>query len=318
MSETSTDGPEASYARPESVAEAVERLQSREAATVLAGGQTLMLLAQNGVRSFDSVVDISGIEDLQGVEDCQETATVGAAATYAELAASDLAAGAVRDAVAGIADRQVRNLGTVGGAVASGQKALDIVAAVRCFDAELGLVGPDGRRTLPIEEFYRPAEAADANAAPVRRDFIDTVPTELGESELLVDVSLARPARERSGSAYRKQTNVAGGWTAAGAGARVTLTPDGERIEDARVALAAVAPTAVRAPTVESALVDEHPTDDAVAAAAGRVEVDIDPPDDPGASSRYRSAVAETLTRRALSDALERARSDEMREERSQ
>jgi len=317
MSGSDAGASEAIYARPDSVEEAVEQLQAREDATVLAGGQTLMLLARSGARSLDAVVDVSGVDDLQRIEDDPdaETATVGAATTYAELAASGLCAdaGAIDDAVAGIADRQVRNLGTVGGAVASGQRALDIVAAFRCFDAELGLVGPDGRRTLTIGGFYQPADADtdavdDADAAQGRRDYVDTVPTELGPAELVVGITLARPTRERSGSAYRKQTNVVGGWTAAGAAARVTLSPDDERIEDVRVALAAVAPTAVRAPAVEDALVDEPPTDEAVSAAASRVSEDVDPPDEPGASSRYRSAVAETLARRALSDAIERAR----------
>jgi len=319
MSGSDAGASETFYARPDSIEEAVERLQTREDATVLAGGQTLMLLARNGTRSLDAVVDVSGVEELHGVKEDPEaeTATAGAGTTYTEMAASDLCAdaGAIDDAVAGIADRQVRNLGTVGGAVVSGQKALDVVAVFLCFDAELELVGPDGRRTLPIDDFYRPAVSdtdavadADAIPAPERRDFIDTVPTELKPTELVVEISLARPARDRSGSTYRKQTNVAGGWTAAGAATRVTLSPDGERIEDVRVALAAVAPTAVRAPSVEDVLVDERPTDEAISAAAGRVSEDVDPPDDPGALSQYRSSVAETLTRRALTDAIERAR----------
>ena len=76
---------------------------------------------------------------------------------------------------------------------------------------------------------------------------------------------------------------------------------------DVRVALFGVAPTAVRSPRAEQALLGQQPGEEAIAAAAAEIVNDIEPPPDIHASSAYRVYVATNLVRRALTEAARRA-----------
>lgn len=313
---------ESTYHAPGSVREAVALLANADDATVVAGGQTVMLLMQAGALRPSTVVDVSGIDELVGVcvdgddegaagdgggSSNETRVSIGAATTYADLLADDLtdAVGALGDAVAGIADTQVRNMGTVGGAVASGEAALDLIPVLLCLEATVRLRGPRGRRTVELAEFYR---ADAASAPPVRSNFVDSVPTAMAEDELLTGVTVdCHGGASGWASAYRKQTTVAGGSTTAGVAAAVALDAAGERFESVRVGVAALAATGVRAEAVESALVGAPVGGGAVESALDHLEEDVDPSADHTGSAAYRLSVGRTLARRTIADAVERA-----------
>jgi CO/xanthine dehydrogenase FAD-binding subunit len=129
--------------------------------------------------------------------------------------------------------------------------------------------------------------------------------TDLEGDELIEAITFRRSAR--SGSTYEKHSNVKGGWSTVGVGATVTLSKSGDRIDEVSVALAAVSDTPIRAPSVEEFLGESAISKEMIARAAAAVENDIDPLDDVSGSARYKQRLAETLTRRALTSAVERA-----------
>ena len=113
---------EVEYAKPKSVAEALELLAANDGARALAGGQTLINVMKARAASPDMVVDLNGLGELKGIELAADgTLTFGAMTTYTELmrSAEAKARPILGEVCATIADVQVRNRGTIGGNVCS-------------------------------------------------------------------------------------------------------------------------------------------------------------------------------------------------------
>jgi len=286
-----TGGTETEYHQPETIAAACRRLREVEGrARVVAGGQTLLPLVRQGMVDADAFVDVSAVPALSGVSVEDGRATIGATTTYAELADHDLGdrVAALGEACTAVADRQVRALGTVGGAVAHGDPTFDLLAPLCALDAAVGLADPDGRRRLLLEEFL-----------------IGHLRTDRCEDELVTDVTVERSDPARAGSAYECHATDGSGRATAGVAAVVTLA-DGA-VETARVACSAVADTPLRAHAVEDALVGEPATADAIATASERVGESIDPIDDEAGSAAYKRLLTATLAERSLLAAVDRA-----------
>lgn len=282
---------EADYDRPETVEAACRRLRDADGrARVVAGGQTLMPLVRQGLVDADAFVDVSAIPALSGVASEDGRATIGATTTYAELADHELSdrVAALGEACAVVADRQVRSLGTVGGAVAHGDPSFDLLAPLRALDAEVRLASPEGRRRVPLDAFL-----------------VGHLRTDRREDELVTGVTVERPEPDRTGSAYERHAAVESGRATAGVAARVALA-DGA-FETVRVACSGVADTPARAHAIENVLAGEAATAEVVAAASEHVDEAIDPIDDEAGSAAYKRRLAATLAERSLLTAVDRA-----------
>ena len=257
---------------------------------IVAGGQSLMLLLRQGLLNPELLIDISDVPAYNTISIAADRVTIGATTTYTQLESHEVSSmfQLLGDAVSVIADSQIRNLGTIGGALGHADPALDILPPLLCLDAAVQIGGPQGMRTVPLEEFCE-----------------GYMMTDLEGDELIEAITFRRSAR--SGSVYEKHSNVKGGWSTVGVGATVTLSNSGDRIDEASVALAAVSDTPVRAPSVEELLGESAISKEMIARAAAAVENDIDPLDDVSGSARYKQRLAQTLTRRALTGAVERA-----------
>ena len=138
------------YTRASSVEEALGILASDEGAKLIAGGQSLLPLMKLRLAQPARLVDIGRLPELRGVSKLDDgRLSVGALTTYAELMDSPAVHLAVlRDVLPTIADVQVRNRGTVGGAVAHADPAADLPAALLALDAELVIVSSSGTRNV--------------------------------------------------------------------------------------------------------------------------------------------------------------------------
>lgn len=141
------------YLRAASVPQASERLRSQPSARLLAGGQSL--IASMKLRLTDPVelIDLSGIASLSGIQIDGQSVTVGAMTRHAEVASSAELQGALPSLAAlagGIADRMVRNMGTLGGSVANNDPAADYPAAVLALDATV----ITDRRHIAADAFF--------------------------------------------------------------------------------------------------------------------------------------------------------------------
>lgn len=279
-----------SYHRPGSIPAVHRRLDGADGETaVIAGGQTLSLLLGRGDIDPDALVDVSGMPALSGVSVGSERTEIGAATTYGAIADHEMSdrVAALGDACGVIADRQIRNQGTVGGAVCHADPTLDIVAVLRSLDATLRIGSVAGRRTVSLGEFL-----------------IGRTRTGLGESELLETISVAVPG-DRTGTAYEKHSAIEAGWATVGAAAWVTV--ESAAITEARVALTSVGNTTVRAPSVEAELLGRRPTRAVISEASEAVTDDVDPVSDRSGSAAYKRRLAPIIVERSLDKACRRA-----------
>ncbi len=267
------------YVRASSLDEALGLLRSSGEAKVLAGGQSLIPLLKFRLAHPGTLVDIGGLRELAGIDRDGDGWRIGALATYRDLLDHEELCRAfplLVDAVNDIGDTQVRNRGTVGGAIAHADPALDFPAVALALDAEVLIRGTGGERSTPLDGFFGGAFT-----------------TGLGTGELIVGIRLPDlPAG--AGTGWSALSQAASGYSVAGAAAVVA---DGH----VRVAVSGVGEMPYRATAVEDALLGGA---DAAAAAAHATDGEV-VASDIHADAEYRAAVAAVQVRRAI----ERARS---------
>jgi carbon-monoxide dehydrogenase medium subunit len=282
------------YVAPSSLKEVLEVLARHgERARALAGGTDLFLRMERGGWVPEVIVDIKSIPGLAEIRyDPSQGLRLGALALHGDVASHP----AVRDKYPALAlgagwvgGPQMRNRGTVGGNLCNASPAADTASPLIVYGAHVRLASARGERSLPLEEFF---------AGPGK--------TVLVPGELLVDVVVPAPA-PRSGGDYQRRTRTAMDIAVVGAAAAVTLN-GGSTCTEARVCLASVAPTPLRAAAAEAVLRGRELTAERISEAARAAAAEARPIDDVRASASYRRAMVEVLTRRALHNALARAR----------
>jgi carbon-monoxide dehydrogenase medium subunit len=281
------------YAKPQSIDDAIRALTNAPAgARVLAGGTDLLVQLRAGHVRPPVIVDLKGIAELRRIEVTATGFRIGAAVAGAELGEHAQFAAewpGVTEAFHLIGSTQIQGRATMGGNLCNASPAADSVPALIAAGAVLRVAGPAGERELAAEALQ---------LGPGRHA--------LAPGEVLVAIAL--PARApRSGDAYlrlipRTEMDIA----VAGAGVWLALDAD-RRVSQARVALGAVAPTALRVDAAAQALIGSRLEDDALARLAAAASAACRPIDDKRGTAAYRTRVAGVLARRASAIAYERA-----------
>ncbi|MBN8992129.1 MAG: FAD binding domain-containing protein [Rhizobiales bacterium] len=181
------------YIRAASLAEAERLLGSDPEAKLLAGGQTLLPAWKHGLNAPSLLIDLQDIGGLSELSIERDTITVGAMARHAKVARlEDSGATGLAMLAAGIADPQVRNLGTIGGSIANNDPAADYPAAVLGLNATV----ITNRRAIAADRF-----------------FTDLFSTALEPDEIIVAVRFPKVLR----AGYFKVANPASGYVTVGA-----------------------------------------------------------------------------------------------------
>src|ERR687888_2308462 len=148
---------EVEYARAASVQDAVRLLSEHEGARALAGGQTLINVMKARAASPDALIDLQDLSELKQIDLAGDgTLTLGAMVTYSEVleSAEARARPILGEVCAQIADVQVRNRGTLGGNVCSNDPTNHLPPLMVALGATMAIVGRDGDRTVPADEFF--------------------------------------------------------------------------------------------------------------------------------------------------------------------
>ena len=283
------------YARAGSLDDALDLLEQARAddeeAKLLAGGQSLLPMMKLRLAVPQSLIDIGGLAELTGVTNGgADGTTIGAVTTYRALARDPHVAGrlpAMTDALAVLADPQVRARGTIGGAVAHGDPASDMPAVLLALDAQVVITARGGSRVVTLDDFLQGVFATD-----------------LATGEIVTAITL--PPGAAAGSAYEKFEQPASHLPLAGVCAVVAV--ENEAITSAKVAVTGIASRPFRARHSERALISAPVAHDSIAAAAASVADGVRPLSDQHASGPFRVHLAQVLTRRALTRAIARAR----------
>jgi len=141
------------YQRASSLTDAAAKLRASPDGRALAGGMTLLPTMKLGLAQPSHLIDLGAIADLRGIRRGGDRLVIGAMTTHAAVAASADVSGAIpalAALAAAIGDPQVRNRGTLGGAVANNDPAADYPAAVLGLDATV----QTDRRSIPADKFF--------------------------------------------------------------------------------------------------------------------------------------------------------------------
>lgn len=242
-----------------------------------AGGTDLMVLLELGKLEPRRFLSLWHLAELRGIEQQPQHVTLGALTTYTDVRRTlarefPLLAQAAAE-TGGVA---TQNRGTLAGNIANASPAADSPPALLCYDAELELVSAAGARWRPYHGFHSGYKQMD------RRP-----------DEIIRRIRLSRAMRDWT-QYFRKV-----GTRRAQAIAKVTFAGaarmrDG-RVEDARIALASVAPAVVRCVKTESLLRGNALTPELVRAAQQELAGEIAPIDDFRSTASYRRRVAQNL-----------------------
>ena len=280
------------YAAPTTVDEAVGLLASDADARVFAGATDLIPQIRSGRPEPSVLIDLKKIDRLIGSSESGGSWTVGAATPTSTLTADAAFSGAfpgLSEASGLIGSDQIQNRSSWGGNLCNASPAADSVPALVANGVRAVIAGSNGERTVAVE---------DVVTGPGQ--------TSLADDEFVVEFEVDAPAANTSDAYLRMIPRTEMDIAVVGAAVRVTM--DGDTCTSATVALGAVAPTVVRVPDAEAALVGstlDDATLDAVAAAASAA---CNPIDDKRGTIDYRRQVAGVLAKRAANIAAERAR----------
>jgi carbon-monoxide dehydrogenase medium subunit len=282
------------YEAPNSVESAVGLLAGeRGQAYVLAGGTDLLVRLRSGFIEPDLIVDVKGIDRLNSITPENGGFRIGAAVCAAKLGehagVRKLWPGVV-EATELIGSKQIQGRATMVGNLCNASPAADSVPAMVAAGASVTIVGPKGRRTVPVE---------DVGTGPGK--------TSLAKGELVESVFLpSRPPK--SGDAYlrfipRSEMDIA----VVGAGVNLTLDNSG-KCTQARVSLGAVAERVLLVNEAAQALIGTAVDEKALNALAAAASRACRPINDKRGTKEFRIKVAGVLARRAAKIALDRAR----------
>jgi carbon-monoxide dehydrogenase medium subunit len=273
------------YHRPTSVAEAVAHLADHQGtARVLAGGQSLVPMLNMRLWRPSALIDINEVDELDDITVDGGRTVLGALVRYATLERSAVVAERlplIARIVRHIGDRQVRNRGTVGGALVQGDPTGEFPLACLVLGAVVTATGPGGTRRIPLSELY-----------------VGSYATSLELDELVTAVELpVHPQHIAFAELCRKHNDFA----------VVSVVATGDRGDDGRwqnvrIALGGVADSPVLAAAAGAALEGTELADADLDVAARAALQAIDPPSDVRASAEYRTHLVPVYVRRVLTE----------------
>lgn len=281
--------PPFAYHRPETPEE-VDRLLAEhgDEAKILAGGQSLIPLMKLRFASPRALVDLNGIDGLDELYEDNGMLNIGALVRHKTCERSDLLRS--RYAVLGgaapqISDPIVRNRGTVAGSLAHADPQGDWGSALLAAGAQVQMQGPDGTRTVPLDDF-----------------FLGPFTTALEPTEIITWVQVPEPG-PKAGGAYFKLERKVGDFATVAVGIHVSFSNGS--VERAGIALTGVGPRNIRAEAAEQALIGHALDDEAIAEAARLAAEAAEPRDDIRGSAEYKRNVVRVFTERGLHEAAE-------------
>jgi aerobic carbon-monoxide dehydrogenase medium subunit len=282
------------YHAASSVDEALKLLgQYGDDAKLLAGGHSLIPALKLRLQSVGHLIDLGRISGLDGIKEAGGKIAIGALATHYSIETSKLLRDKcplLSECAGYIGDVQVRNRGTIGGSLSHADPAADYPAAVLALEAEIEATSSKGKRTIAADGF-----------------FVDMLTTSLQPGEIVTEVRVPVTAAKGTGTAYLKVLQPASGFAIVGVAALVTLDGSG-KASKVRVGVTGAAVKAFRAKDTEAALTGKAADDSAIAAAAEKATNNVETSGDIFASPEYRAHLTRVYARRALAEAVKRAK----------
>ncbi|MFQ5850655.1 MAG: FAD binding domain-containing protein [Candidatus Binatia bacterium] len=276
------------YYSPSSLEEALSLLSTHtDDARLLAGGQSLLPLMKLRLAKPKVLIDLGRIAGMNTIRAEGDRIAIGALTTYSEMEGSELlktCCPLLSQTASAVGDVQVRNQGTLGGALAHADPAGDMPAAILALDAELKAVSPTGERWIKAQDF-----------------FVTMLTTTLLPDEILTEIRA--PTLEGAKTAYLKAARRASGFAIVGIAVWMKSGRDAT-CKDIGLGVTGVTDRAYRAKGVERLLRGKKLDQKLLEEASAEVSHGMDVSEDINASAEYRSHLAHVYTTRAIQAAM--------------
>ena len=279
------------YHAPRTLDEALDLLATLDNARVLAGGQSLMPMMNYRVVQPEHLIDLGRIAELAFIDDTPDGLQIGAMTTQRAIERSALVherCPLLTDALFHIGHQQTRNRGTIGGSICHLDPSAELPVTACALDAAMIAASKTSRRKIPFADF--PAGYLTSSLQP---------------DEILVAIDFGQWP-QRAGSAFEEYAVRPADFAIVAIAAVIAMGGD-DIITEARVAAGGIAPVPARLTGVEDILKGQRLSDALVeraAAAAAAVPAEGDDANPP----EYRQELAGHLMQRALTKAVQRAR----------
>lgn len=282
--------------QPTNLSEALQMKKNYgEKARVLAGGTDLLVLLKDRKLKAEAVMSLGRLRELNFVRfDEGRGVTLGALVTHAGVAASPIVRQKFPDlaeACSQVGAVQIQNLGTVGGNLCNASPAADAAPPLLLMDAVLTLASTRGERSVSIHDF-----------------FLGPRHTVLAPDEILKEIFVPQAAGRRGATYLKLGRRQAMEIAIVGIGVAVHLNGSDQVVSECRIAMGSVAPTPVRARQGEQILRNREIKDELIEEAAAVAADEASPISDIRATRDYRLDMIRVLCRRAMGEALARAR----------
>ncbi len=286
MTEVPATASPADYAAPATIGEALRLLSADPTNMVIAGGTDLIPATRAGTERPGVLVDLRRLP-LNDITVEQDRVRLGARATFTDILSSpDLAREypALHTAAAQVGGPPIRNRATIGGNLVHASPAADGAPPLLVYDATVVLLGPAGRREVPLTAFF------EGPGRTVRQP-----------SEIVTEIWMPRPTGPTVSAFAKLGPRLA--MAVSIVCVAVRLSGAGlDSVDECRVALGAVAPTPIRAEDAEKTIVARGLTADSVARASIEAAEASAPIDDLRGTAAYRRRMVRVVVERMLDD----------------
>jgi aerobic carbon-monoxide dehydrogenase medium subunit len=282
------------FRQPDTLEEALTLLHDLgEDARAIAGGTALVIMLKQRLVMPDCLISLQKLRGLDHINAANGEIRLGALTTHRTVERSPVVRARIpslAETYGRVATIRIRNVATVGGALAHADPNQDPPVILMALDARVQLTSAAGSRQVGVEEFFT--------------DYYETVRQ---PDELVTEVIIPVP-KSHSGSIYLKfLPRTADDYATVGVAATVTIDPASGTCQDCHIAMGSVASTPLRAPEAETLVRGQRLTPELARDAGALAQRVTDPLSDARGSAEYKRAMAGVFVRRALEQAWQRA-----------
>ena len=283
------------YYEAGSVADAVALRVAHPEAQIIAGGTDVLVQMREGKRAGKALISIFGLDEIRGISTEDDgTIRIGSLTSFSHITKNPIIQEYINvlgEAVDMVGGPQIRNAGTIGGNTCNGVTSADSASTLFAWDALVELTGQNGKRIIPISEFY------------IKAGTVDLKPDEIQTAILIPKAAYEGYEGHYIKYAMREAMDIA----TTGCSVNVKLSDDKQTIEDVRIAYGVTGPIPMRAPTAEAAVQGKAVNPETIAAFGKAVLDDINPRDSWRVSKAFRQHIAVELAKRCLTRSIQLA-----------
>lgn len=275
---------------PASLTEAAGMLAKYDGdAKLMSGGTALMLLLKQGLVQPDHIISLHRVPEARSIEVKDGVLHIGGLVTQREMEKSDVvrdAAPLLQNAYSRVATVRIRNAATVGGGLVQADPAMDPPPSLLVLGASVKVVNASGaERIVPIADWY-----------------VDYYESAIEEDEIVTELQVPVQPKDLKWTYIKYLPRTEDDYATVSVAALGKA--EGGKITDLRLALGALAPTALRATDLESSLKGADAKFDVLKDASQSVLNIVDPTSDPRGSADYKRDMSAVFARRAMQSVL--------------